>query len=339
MRTLQIISVSHKSHSKEVRKLLQLSSTDSDQFINYIKEDLQAQGVVLLNTCNRMELYVEADTDVRAAVIEQWMLLAGQENQQYKNDFKSYYGTEICVRYILQLSVGLKSAIYGDDQILTQIKKAYEESRSTAPLSTLLERSYQTLMRFHKAVCNSTDFRNQSVSLAYHSLKRMVHDIGRAKAAEMSVLIVGAGDMAQQVVKYISKFRFDKVSLANRSVDKALDITNGTAVRVAHYGTDLSQEYDIIISCTDYGHSRVGDFAVLDYYLDLSLWSATADAVACPHTFLHDLQQDIEVSSGRRLSAMPVIKRLLGEHAAAFVKWHYGWAQRRVSQVEIARMV
>jgi len=334
MRTLQIISVNHQSHSKEARAKLQLCKADSKRLTTYIRYQLQAEGVVVLSTCNRMEIYLECDRDVRMKVVDKWMLLANQDSQQYRDNFKTHYGTEIVVRYILQLSVGLKSAIYGDDQILTQIKKAFEESRSQAQLSTLLERAYQILMRYHKAVCNSTDFRSQSISLAYHSLKQMVHDLGRDKARDMAVLIIGAGDMAQQVVKYISKFEFGQVSLTNRSVDKAIDLAAGTPIHVAHYGYGLAKTYDIIISCTDFGHERVGDFSDLQYYLDLSLWSMTADEVDCRHRFLSELQQGVDQSSGRRLSAMPVIKRLLGEHVATFAEWHQGWVARRATIIE-----
>lgn len=329
MRKLQIISVSHHHTTATQRIQLGMDQGRWQQLLTYIKYELHAEGVVRLATCNRIEIYCEASTDIRQQVADRWLALAGDIDTITTQVFKTYLGSAIAVRYLLQLSIGMKSAIYGDDQILSQLKKSFEQSRAAGQLSTLLERAYQTVMRFHKQICRETAFKSQTVSLAYQALKSLTTHYGKTDLASKTVLIIGAGDMAAQVVKYQSKFKFRAVTITNRTVAKAHVLVEGKSITVADYQKVNSTRYDIIISCTDQGRILVDTMGPPEFYIDLSIASATHEPLGEHSIRLETIQQKIDTQNQTRMACIGVVKRYLGVHVEEFAQWLVKWEARQ----------
>lgn len=333
MRSLQIISINHNSHSTQDRLAMDMSEDLWAELFAYMKYTLQVEGLVHLSTCNRIEIYYEADTDFRFQIIDKWMFLNELGNGAYSSNIKTYLGTDICIRYLLNLSMGFYSAIPGDDQIIAQLKKAFQFAHSIGNLSTLLERSFQAVMKCHKQICNDTDYRKQSVSLAYHSLKSIYNYISKDDLQTKKVLIIGAGDMAAQVVKYINRFSFMQIAICNRTRDKAEVLVTGHPIEVVDYATVDTSEFDIVISCINQGFDKINAASDLEYYIDLSLRSATIGEVEFPHILLPELQAYIKAENVKRFSSIGVVKRILGEHAIVFADWVMKWESRQLASV------
>ena len=328
MRQLYIISIDHRSLSCVDRQQFVLDKTNRDILHAYMKYALGVYGAVLLSTCNRIEIYYEAELDISNQIIEKWSTLAKVENTELLKKIVTITGNESCIEYLLQLSAGIKSAIFGDDQILHQLKKAFETSRSKDSLSTLLERAYQCVMKFHKEVCNKTTFRNNSVSLAYHSLKSIYTHIPKASIKHKSMLVIGAGDMAAQIVKYLPKFSMGHVSIMNRTNSKAISLVKGTNVEVVPFEKVDCTNYDIVISCIDQGRNMLDHESNLAYYIDLSAYGSENRGLACPHILLGELQSVLSDSVKNRISSLSAIAFLLRSAAKSYLDWAGSWWQR-----------
>lgn len=328
MRTLQILSVSHQSLPANRRLNMNLDSDSWQQLYTFMKYDCNVLGWVRIVTCNRVELYLEAEADVRQVVAQKWVELAG-EDLQFGQDIKSYFGNNISNRYLLELTTGLHSAIFGDDQILFQIKKAFEEGRRNNSLSTLLERSFQYIMKTHKLICKETDFKTRSVSLAYHALKSIERACSKEECKNKNLLILGAGDMAVQVLKYLPKFEFKSVSIANRTKEKADKLAQLNGLRSQGLEEVKHSNYDVVISCIDYGNEYIADFSTLDFYVDLSLTSVSLKEVLCPSILLKELQKQIDIQNRKSQSSIAIVKRLLSGQAREFMQWEQEWKERR----------
>ncbi|MFT4535838.1 MAG: glutamyl-tRNA reductase [Saprospiraceae bacterium] len=331
MRKLQILSIDHKSNSSKERQAFELTSDLSVALSSYIKYVLDVHGYVYLSTCNRIEIYYDAEEDLRELIIKKWKYLAQINNETMQKSITSYLGSKGCINHILQLCIGTKSAILGDDQILSQLKKAFELARTNGTMSTLLERAYQTVMRFHKQVCRDTEYRNITVSLAYHSLKSIYQHIPKNELLSKSVLIIGAGDMAAQVVKYLPKFRFGSVSITNRTKDKVQNLVKGKTIRFVNYDYMDANEYDIIISCIDQGYGLIRNISTLEFYIDLSLTSSQIENLTCPGILLEELQTYITAQSTARLSSLNEVSLIMRKHEQEYINWLDQWWSRRKS--------
>lgn len=329
MRRLQIISVHHRSHSSADRMSLQLSRDQEDDLMGYLSHVLHTEGVVLVSTCNRIELYIDAVTDVRFQAIDRWISITG--STVASSSIKTYIGTSACARYIMRVSSGLESAVLGDDQILSQVKKAYERSRATGRLSTLLERLYQSIMHSHKQICRETTFKQQSVSLAYAGLKAISDYYSRDSLRRKEVLIIGVGDMAAQVAKYSQKFAYASVTIANRTVQRASDLAGLYGYQSCGLENLRPEEYDIVVSCIDQGYTMVGDWSAIGYFMDLSAASHGLSNLLCPHILLDQLQAHINAKATSRRGYLPVVKRILHEHCEKYLGWVHAWQPMAVA--------
>jgi glutamyl-tRNA reductase len=322
--TIQIISINHKYTSAACRKSWMLDDTQ----LTALGLELSALGVdgyVTLQTCNRVELVFTAPVDRRMAVMDVWQGIAGGDDLA-TDQVKTYIGNGVTMRYLLKMATGLQSAIVGDDQILAQMKKAWEAARSRGSLSTLLERSYQAFMRYHKTICKETDFKAHSVSLAYHAW-RSIAEASSLKGKR--VLILGAGDMAAQVLKYASKFNPGHLLLANRTRSRA-EALIGDRGFVVDYDQVAAMAVDVVINCSPVGLAAVAGMTTPpSRVIDLALPS-DVDGTLMPHYLsLEALQQKIDRSYRMRLGSLPRVMRILEAATDEFASWSYAWQQRR----------
>lgn len=333
MMTVQIISIGHVYTTAAERQAYRLDEQQLASFRATLRV-MGAVGSVMLQTCNRLELILEADADIRAEAAAAWSAIVSADPLP-PDSIKTYYGNTPCMRYLLQLASGLKSAILGDDQIIHQMKKAWEEARSARHLSTLLERSYQAYMRYHKQVCRETDFKSHSISLAYHTwrtIQQRVHNLHDKK-----VLIVGAGDMARQALKYVAKFKPQSVYLCNRTYAKAEAIAPSSTVLLPYDEIDTVQA-DIIINCSPVGMSYIAEAitAMPAVIADLALPTSYELKAASEVIELEQLQKDISMHHHHRMGSLPKVMRLLEEHVAEYTVWVLAWEQRRAEHAEAA---
>ncbi|MDF1697989.1 MAG: hypothetical protein P1U56_19230 [Saprospiraceae bacterium] len=331
MRNIHIISINHRTHSSDERIQLDLTDESGNQLRGYLRLELGVLGCVHLRTCNRIELIYEAERNLNKKIVEKWLDLSFCSTKIDSGSFECFAGADECIEHLHQLSVGFKSAIYGDDQILSQLKKAFENARKQKELSTLLERSYQSIMRFHKKVCRETDFKSHTISLAYQALKSAKRKFGVRKLAEKKLLIIGAGDMAAQVVKYSSKFKFGNICITNRTESKARNLVKNTTIEVLPIQEVNFQQFDLVISCTDQGFDQIDDWSSIEYYIDLSLYSSQIKSLEVGHIFLQELQEVINGQNKARMQAVDKVQLILLEKSNEYTEWCAEWKKRAMT--------
>ena len=332
MTQLFIISANHINTSSQERLMLRLTDTQWEQLTAHMEYGLGIVGDIRLQTCNRLEIIYEHHTNVSGDIVNTWLSLI-DHIEISEQHFDTHVGTENCIAYLLDLSLGFHSALYGDDQILQQLKKAFESARSRNKLSSLLERAYQTMMRTHKQVCRSTDYKSQTVSLAYQALKATRKIIGKSELAKRNLLIVGAGDMANQVLKCLPKFQFNSVAISNRTESKAKGLAEKNNLKVVKYNQEWTNAYEVVISCTDHGLTRLSELRSMDLYVDLSLASAEIEDLHVPYVLLEELQGLISAQNNNRMACVPQVQKIIKDNKNQFLDWYNSWVERKVNTV------
>ena len=327
MSVIQIVSLSYNNIGSVKLNAHYLSEREHRLMEEYIRS-LSPEGYFILSTCNRQEIYLDSHEDIRFKIIEKWMLLKNTPDIS-KSDFRSYYGNRPSLKYISTVAMGLLSAIKGDDQIYSQIKKAFNEARQQGNISTLLERMFQFLARINKRVINESNYRSKSVSLAYQSLKYARYLTQKIK--NPSLLILGAGELSKQLVKNIPKFEFGDVAIANRtrknaemlqSIYPKADITSLDDIPAK------MANYNIVISCLGHNRNYMEEFngqadQGLHLFIDLT---RTAKDVEIKNDFvqfvdLEDMFALLTKNESIRNKSIPLLYRLIQEEVDAFTLW------------------
>ena len=236
---LAIAGVSH--HSANVTSLEAFRFPDEPALLKQAGQ--RFKGVLLLQTCNRVELIVEGDTrDLRDFLTEQG-----------RHDFFIHDGKG-ALSHLFSLASGIDSMIVGEDQIIGQLKKTLADAQESGTASSFLEFCINKAVHVGIEVRKRTLINRGAVSVGSAAVLLAESEIGSLEGKH--ILVVGSGEMGMLVAQALAAKQLTAMYVANRTYGRAVilaDKIGGKAVRLSelyHYIT-LS---DVVISCTSAPH-------------------------------------------------------------------------------------
>ena len=135
---IQMVGTDHTLAPVNVRSFFSFTKEESIQFMTQIQIDLKANGVLLLSTCNRMELWVSTDREEPDNLLHEICLFKDVNEERYRGYFQGRTDEE-AVEHLFALTCGLKSAILAEDQILTQVKSSLAFARENYFTDSVIE--------------------------------------------------------------------------------------------------------------------------------------------------------------------------------------------------------
>ena len=119
------ISVSFKKSPLPIRQKFAFLPEEQRQFLSFLREQKAVSGGVVLSTCNRSEIYVTGGKEALEAVEKGLFVQKGIDRERIKTDCL-YYSGKKAVRHLFQVICGLDSMVLGEDEILHQVREAYQ---------------------------------------------------------------------------------------------------------------------------------------------------------------------------------------------------------------------
>lgn len=226
-----VIGINHKTAPIAVREKVYFAKDLQSLYLQDVLNRGHAHEAVLLSTCNRSELYCDAD-DVGA--LYEWFCTQTTLSKQELESAIYIYRDEEAVMHIMQVACGLDSMVLGEPQILGQLKDAYSESCSAGAVSTLFHRLFQQVFSIAKEIRTATAIGACPVSVASaaaHFMKQQLPNF-----AEANVVLIGAGDTTELLLRYLTPQLHNPISIVNRTTEKAETMAQEFDARV--YGLD-----------------------------------------------------------------------------------------------------
>ncbi len=245
--TIITIGINHKTAPITLREKVYFAL---DKLALYLQDLLNrglAHEAVLLSTCNRSELYCEAD-DV--AAIRDWFCAQTTLPRQELEPALYIHRGEEAVAHIMQVACGLDSMVLGEPQILGQMKEAFSESCAAGAVDSLFHRLFQQVFAIAKEIRTTTAIGACPVSVAsaaVHFVKQQTVDFSVANVA-----LIGAGDTTMLLMRYIKTHLVKPIILVNRNIEKAKALTEefgGIAYGLDQI-TDALTHADVVFSAT-----------------------------------------------------------------------------------------
>lgn len=192
---IQMIGIDHSIAGITEREKFSFTKKSAVAAMEYIKDQPEVSGCVLLSTCNRMELYIHRE-DTREPVDTKALLkeLKGGTAEEYRSYFVEREGAE-AVRHLFYLTAGLKSKIVGEDQILTQIKEALIPAREAQALDSVLEVLFRQTITAGKKVKSQVTIDKENYSAAHLAIKKLI-DMG-VSPRQKTCMVIGNGMMGK----------------------------------------------------------------------------------------------------------------------------------------------
>ncbi len=217
---LSIVGISHHAADLAVREAFSLGADIVPQLLRALREDESFSEALVLDTCNRTEVYfVPASDDASLErLLDMVSRLKGIPAVDSTSVFYRYDGPQ-AVEHLFHVAAALDSQIVGEHQILGQLKAAYNLACEEGTAGFLLNKLMHRAFRVGKRSQSETQLSSGSTSVAQAAvdLSQQVFSSLTGKSA----MLVGAGRTGELAAKALVRGGVDSVIIANRSIDRA----------------------------------------------------------------------------------------------------------------------
>ncbi len=220
------VGISHHHAPVDIREQFAFQEQELPQALMSICELPGIDEAVIINTCNRVEIYAgSSSTDHSQAVdhteqLLDWLHQWHQLRDSYADRFQRYPGLQ-AVSQLMRVSAGLDSLVLGEPQIGGQVKRAHATSADIsvsgqrAVLGPVLDRLFQQAFACAKAIRSETKLGQHPVTVPFAVL-----NLARQIFSDLqfcNVLLVGAGEMIELCAQHFSGYPVQQLLIANRS--------------------------------------------------------------------------------------------------------------------------
>ena len=332
---LILVGLNHKTASVSMRERLYFAETVVMDAYSKLTAFPSIKSCVLLSTCNRIEIYAASmDIDSCFNDIEQFI---ESFHGITRDEFLPHVYRKHCddaVSHLFKVAASLDSMVVGEYQIQGQLRDAYTFASENGYTNNLTNKIFQTAIQVGKAIRSETGIGKGSVSIASVAVD-LVQELFKDNQS-YSLLIIGAGKMAALAAQNLSQLKECKVSVCNRTQEKAQELALRFKANIIAYDDRFKaiQENDIIIVSTgaeDYIISK-DDISKLNtvkskkFFVDISVPRNIDPAInELDNIFLYsvdDLQNVITANIGKRSGEIEKAEKIIDKIALEYYEWY-----------------
>jgi len=246
-----LIGMNHKTAPVEIREKLSLSSFGDACPLRDIMNIPVIKEAMYLSTCNRVEvLACTSDGEKAKEYLKSFIFRHGNLPPEEMEKCLYVYFNGEAIRHLFRVASSLDSLVMGEPQILGQVKEAYREALKMNATGVILNRLLHHAFSCAKRVRTETAIASNAVSVSYAAVELAKKIFGDLKGK--TVLIVGAGDMAELAARHLMKQGVGRFLVTNRTFGRAVELAKnfgGEAFEFFHLPERLA-EVDIVLSST-----------------------------------------------------------------------------------------
>lgn len=334
---LHMIGCSHQNTPLEWRERLAFTSERLPLALEELKNRFPESEAVVLSTCNRVEVYLAAERDEvcpsHRDVVE---FMADFHGLDALELFEKLYERtdEDAVRHLFAVASGLDSMVLGEAQIAGQVRQAYELACAGKCAGTWMHLLFQRAMRVARRVAAETAIQQHRVSIPSVAVGDFAREIFE-RFDDKRVVVVGAGEMAEETLKYLQEEGATRIYLVNRRQERAEQLAQrlGGEVRPWAEWPELLIQADIVVTAVGSTEPIIdtAGFAAIEkrrnqrplFLLDLGVPRNIDPTVGrFPGVYLYsidDLKEACERNRQARQRELPKASRIIDEEARRFM--------------------
>jgi glutamyl-tRNA reductase len=333
---LIVLGVSHNTAPVALRERLSLTERSGRRFLQELVAQDEISEAVAISTCNRTEFYFVTADPVRAEA-ELLGRLAQDADIRPIELAAIVYSPRNCdaARQLYRVTAGLDSMIIGEAEVQGQVKRAYEAALDAGTTGPLTNRLFGAALQAAKRARSETGIGRERVSVSTVAVDLARDVVG--DLASRSVVIIGAGEMAELTAQALADQGVRTVFVANRHADRARSLAERFGGEVGSLDSLPArlQDADIVVASTSSPHPIVGadelgvvmrarggrPLVLIDIAVPRDIEHACGEIEGVSVYDMDDLQaivaRNIDVREGERAKAEAVIE----EEIQRFARW------------------
>lgn len=260
---VQVTYCNHQTADLDVRERLAFSSDEQlRRAYGRLRSNFPDSELVVLSTCNRVELYTAQEVPIAEPTHEQIARFFSEFHEiplnKFADDLLAQTGPD-AVRHLFQVTSSVDSMVLGEPQIVNQVKDAYRLAQENEACGPLTHALFQAAIRVSGRVRSDTRLSEGRISIASVAVgefgKSIFDHFGQKK-----VLLIGAGEMAEETLRYLTQEGVCDISVVNRRRERAEQLAAEWGATVEPYEKldRLMAAADVIVSTTGSERSIVG---------------------------------------------------------------------------------
>jgi glutamyl-tRNA reductase len=290
-----LLKIDYKTASLNQLEQLYFKKEKLPTFLSAVQENSDISEMVVVSTCNRVEVYFRA-TDIPKS--KQWIAHYIQDQRGIPDDTiniltKDDLSPNEVIWHLFRVASGIESMVFGEGEILTQIKSAYELSAKVGMTKPSFNKLFQSTIAAGKRVRAETDIAKGSYSVSSIAIEA-VRKHFKDQFSEKKILIVGAGTMGLRALKKLSALAHAHLFITNRSDSKL------SRILTKYHATHIP-------------YSELSDHLPS---MDAVIWATSSDTYLIDHTHLTALSKypEVMVDLGIPRNVNPTVEQLPNIH-------------------------
>ena len=254
-----VVGLNHRTAPVEVRERLSLNKEQLPGAL----DTMNGHGLpgVILSTCNRSEFYTldtpgishnggvpspEAGADLMKQFLVENFGISLLDVDRYLYVYRSYE----CIHHLFRVASSLDSMILGEEQIIGQVRDAYDAATKSGTAQGPLAQLFQQALRVGRKVRRETGISRNALSVSracVEMAKSVLGDLTRSR-----VLVVGAGEAGELAAEVLSLSGVSEITVTNRTYERAIELAASLSGRAVPFDgmAKALQDSDIVIGCT-----------------------------------------------------------------------------------------
>jgi glutamyl-tRNA reductase len=252
---LLVTGVSHKTAPVEVRERLAFAEIALPAALRDLASRDGVHEVMLLSTCNRVEIALTADDAIDPlATVNSFLRDARGLAPETLGPCLYRHEGKDAIHHLFRVAASLDSMVVGEPQILGQLKSAYAHAKANDCLNGLLENVVTHAFGVAKRVRSETGIGQMAVSVSYAAVELARKIFGSLN--ERTVMIVGSGKMSELAARHLRRSGAAHIFVTNRTYERAQELAllfQGTPIEYNRF-LGILPEVDILITSSGAPH-------------------------------------------------------------------------------------
>src|SRR4051812_11514973 len=217
-----LVGLNHKTAPVEVRERLAFTDEACAEGLRLLVDGEIVNEGLIVSTCNRVEVLAATQAERFTDGAERIADFLSRSRTVAHEDFSKHlysHADDAAVRHIFRVASSLDSMVVGEPQVLGQVRHAYSLAVEAGTAGRVLNRLVHQAFHVAKRVRSETGIAASAVSISYMAVELGKKIFGSLKGR--SVLIIGAGEMAELSARHLLNAGVTQVRVTNRTKESA----------------------------------------------------------------------------------------------------------------------
>lgn len=252
---IEMIGIDHMLAALELREKLSFNTSKIKEMLPRLQQKHNLSGLIIISTCNRTEFYFSYKDERKKLDYSRFLNeISHTELFTAADSFHHRQGMEV-VQYLFELASGIHSMIFGDDQIVSQIKSALNLANEAQSSDSILNTLFRHAITCGKTVKSQIVIRAVSTSVATHCTDILKDYVQASK--QPRALVIGNGEIGQIVCRELLNAGCQVLMTMRKYKHADVKIPKGCTIVDYYERAQYFEQVDIIVSATASPHYTI----------------------------------------------------------------------------------